>query len=204
MKLETWNFKFRRRRAETQIEGVNGIIFAEAEFLHRTMCDIQQRREVCLVAVGQQQAVSRNEPDEMRKCFFNRVEIFKNVRVVEFQIVDDADFRQVMDELAALVEKRRVVFVALDDEPFAVREPRALAEIVRDAADEKTWIQSVMLEHPRQQRSRRRLAMRAGDDDGAFAANEKFLQAIPAASNGAICGRGQIPPRDCRAKSRCR
>ena len=31
--------------------------------------------------------------------------------MVEFQIVDDSNFRQVMNELAALVEKRRVVFV---------------------------------------------------------------------------------------------
>ena len=59
----------------------------------------------------------------------DRGEIFKNVRVIEFQVVDDRDLRQVMDELAALVEKRGVIFVALDDEPFAVREARALAKL---------------------------------------------------------------------------
>ena len=90
------------------------------------MRDVQQRREVRVVAVAEQQAVARHEPDEMRKGFFDRGEIFKNIRVVEFEVVDDGDFRLVMDELAALVEKRGVVFVALDDEPFAVREPRAL------------------------------------------------------------------------------
>ena len=83
---------------------------------------------------------------------------------------------QVMDELAALVEKRRVVFVALDDEPLAVGETRALAEIVRDAADEKAGVQPVVLEHPGQQRSGGGFAVRAGDDQRAFAANEKFLQ----------------------------
>src|ERR1700722_3299433 len=112
----------------------------------------------------------------MREGFFYRVEIFKNVRVVEFEIVDDGDFRQIVDELAALVEKRRVVFVALDDEPFAVREPRALRKIVRDAADEKTWVKSVVLEHPREQRSRRCLAVRSRNNNRAFSANEKFLQ----------------------------
>ena len=50
------------------------------------------------------------------------------------------DFRQVMDELAALVEKGGVVFVAFDDEPFAVGEARALAEIVGNAADQIAWI----------------------------------------------------------------
>ena len=96
--------------------------------------------------------------------------------MIEFQIVDDGDFGLVMDEFAALVEKPGVIFVAFDDEPLAVRKACALAEIVRDAANEKTWIQSVVLEHPRQQRSRRRLAMRAGDDERAFAADEEFLQ----------------------------
>ena len=72
----------------------------------------------------------------MVERFLDRREVFKNVRVIELEVVDDGDLRQVMDELAALVEERRVVFVAFDDEPFAVREARALAEIVRDAADE--------------------------------------------------------------------
>ena len=80
---------------------------------------VEQRRKIRVVAVAEQQAVARNQPDEMRERFFDRVQIFKNVRVIEFEVVDDGDFRQVMDELAPLVEKRRVVFVALDDEPLA-------------------------------------------------------------------------------------
>src|SRR5262249_43489335 len=155
---------------------VNGIVAAEPKFFDRTMRDIQERREVYVVAVAQQQAVARNELDEMREGFFYRVEVFKNVGVIELEIVDDADLRQVMNELAALVEKRGVVFVALDDEPVAVGESRALAEVVRNAADEIARVQSVVLEHPRQQRRRGGLAMRAGDDDGAFAADEKLLQ----------------------------
>src|ERR1035437_9759124 len=81
-----------------------------------------------------------------------------------------------MDELAALVEKRGVVFVAFDDEPFAVREPRALRKIFWKAADEIARIQAVVLEHPRQQRGRGGLAVRAGDDERAFAPDEKLRQ----------------------------
>jgi len=51
----------------------------------------------------------------MREGFLDRVQIFKNIRVIEFQVIDDRNFRQVMDELAALVEKRCVVFITLDD-----------------------------------------------------------------------------------------
>src|ERR1700722_12540763 len=42
VKLEARNFKLRRRRAKTQIESTNGIIFAEAEFFDRTMRDVQK------------------------------------------------------------------------------------------------------------------------------------------------------------------
>ena len=40
MKFETGNFKFSCRRPKPQIESLNGIIFAETEFFHRTMRDI--------------------------------------------------------------------------------------------------------------------------------------------------------------------
>src|SRR2546422_8906965 len=93
-------------------------------------------------------------------------------------VVDDRDLGQVMDELAALVEERRVVFVALDDEPFAVGEARALAEIVRNAADEIARVQPVVLEDPREQARGRGFPVRAGHDDGAFATDEKLPQQI--------------------------
>src|SRR5260221_1010783 len=112
----------------------------------------------------------------MREGFFEWVEIFKNVRVVKLQVVNDGDFRLVVDELAALVKKCGVIFVALDDEPFAVREPRALAEVRRDAADEKTRVQAAMFKHPREQRGGGGFAMRAADDERAFAADEEFRQ----------------------------
>ena len=115
------------------------------------MSDVEQRREVRVVAIGQEHAVTRHEPDEMFERSLDGREIFKNIRVVEFQVIEDRHFRQVMNKLAALVEKGGVVFVPLDDEPFAVRKTRALAEIVRDAADEETGIKAVVLEDPGEQ-----------------------------------------------------
>jgi hypothetical protein len=112
------------------------------------------------------------------KVFCTAARFGEDVGVIELEVVDDRDLGQVMDELAALVEERGVVFVALDDEPFAVREARALAQIVRDAADEETRVQSIVLEHPRQQRGGGGLAVRAADDQTAFAADEKFPEQI--------------------------
>ena len=103
-------------------------------------------------------------------------EVVKNIGVVEFEIVEDGDFREVMDEFAALVEKRRVIFVPFDDKPLTVSEPRALAQIVRDAADEIARIQAVVFEDPGEQRGRRGFAVRSADHKGASAADEKLLE----------------------------
>ena len=85
--------------------------------------------------------------------------------------------RQVVDELRALVEKRGVVFVALDDEILRVVEARALPEIRRHAADHVARLAI----RPRsriqvEQRGRGRFPVRAGDDEIVPAAQEKLLQ----------------------------
>ena len=61
-----------------------------------------------------------------RKLSLNFIHVLVDVGVVELDVVDDDQFGQVVDELAALVEKRGVVFVALDDVIGRVVEPRAL------------------------------------------------------------------------------
>src|SRR5205814_1822284 len=98
--------------------------------------------------------------DEMLKRGLDRIEAVENVGMIEFEVIDNRDLGQVMNELAALVKEGGVVFVAFDDEPIAVREPRALAEIVRDAANEIARVQAVMLEDPGQQRRGGGLAVR--------------------------------------------
>src|SRR5262249_27171506 len=88
----------------------------------------------------------------------------------------DGSFGLVMDELAALVEEGGVVFIALDDDPFAFCKACALGKISRDAADEKTGVQAIMLKDPGEQRGGRGFAVRAADDDRTFATDEKFAQ----------------------------
>src|SRR4051812_7447545 len=112
------------------------------------MSYVEQLREIRIITVGEQKTVARHEADEKFKLLFDRIQIFKNISVIELEIVDDRDFGQVMNELAALVEKRGVIFVAFDDEPFAVGEARALAEIVRNAPDEIARIQTVVFKNP--------------------------------------------------------
>ncbi len=90
-----------------------------------------------------------------------------NIGVVEFDIVDDRDLRQVVHEFRLFVEICRVVFVALDDKMIAVGHAKARAEILNDPADEKARIQPADLAHPRRDARRRRLAVRPGNDQRA-------------------------------------
>ena len=65
MKFEAGDFKFGRRRTVAEVEGLNRIVFAEAEALDGAMRDAEQRCEVRVVAVAEQKAVARDEPDEL-------------------------------------------------------------------------------------------------------------------------------------------
>ena len=89
----------------------------------------------------------------------------KNISVVKLEVVDDNGLGQVVDELAALVEKRGVVFVALNNEPVAVGETCALAKVVWDAADEEAGVEAVMIEQPGEQRCGRCFSVGARDDE---------------------------------------
>src|SRR5262249_14812736 len=96
--------------------------------------------------------------------------------MIEFDVVDDRDLRQVMHELRTFVEVCRVVFVALNDEVMALGTPKTDAKVRHDPADKKRWIQSRLVNHPRRQTRGRRLAVRARNDKRAPSVNELSLQ----------------------------
>ena len=106
----------------------------------------------------------------------NLGEAAEDVGVVKLEVFDDDRLGEVVDELATLVEEGGVVLVALDHEPVAVGEARALAEVVRDAADEETRVVSIVFQQPGEQRRGGRLAVGTGDDEGAFAVQEPVLE----------------------------
>src|SRR5438477_47051 len=126
-KFEAGNFELRRGGSQVHIERAHRIGFAKAKTLHRTMRDVQQRSNIWIVAVGQQETIAGNQVDQALKGSLDRGQIFENVGMIKFQIVDDGNLRQVMDELAALIEKGGIVFVPFNDKPFALGEARALS-----------------------------------------------------------------------------
>src|SRR5580765_5364787 len=145
MEFEAGDFKLGCSRPVPHVERTDCVGITKPKAFHRTMCDVEQWRQITVVSVCQKQSVARNQPNEMFKGGLDRIEIFENIRMVEFKVIDDGDFGQVMNELAALIKESCVIFVALNNKPFAIRKSCALAEIVGNPANEITWIQSVML-----------------------------------------------------------
>src|SRR5262249_10073946 len=122
------------------------------------------------VAADQQESAARHKVDQAPEGEHHCVEIFVNVRVIELDVVDDGDVRKVLEKLGRLVEKGAVVLVALDDEvrprPQAVAGPRG-GEVPSNAAYEHARVSPGVGQHPADQRGGRRLAVGAGDDNGA-------------------------------------
>jgi hypothetical protein len=65
VKFEAGNFEFRRRRAEFQVKPAHGVPLAQPETLHRAMGDVQQRREIHIIPVAEQEAIARHQADEV-------------------------------------------------------------------------------------------------------------------------------------------
>ena len=102
----------------------------------------------------------------------------EDVGVVHLQVVHDRHLGQVVDELAPLVEERRVVLVALQDEPGGVGESGSLSEVGRDAADQEGGVEAGVLEHPGQQGGGGGLAVGAGHHEGVLPADEALLEEL--------------------------
>src|SRR5262249_49646899 len=99
-----------------------------------------------------------------------------DVGVVKFDGGDDQLVRAVVQELRPLVEESGVVFVAFDDKFLASPQAVVATEILSLTADQKIRPPPRVLENPCQQRRRRCLAMRAGDDKRSVAGKKEFLE----------------------------
>lgn len=65
-------------------------------------------------------AFARHDAHQMVELFLNRLQVIKDVRVVELKVVEDQRPRAVVNKLGALVEEGAVIFVGFNDEERAV------------------------------------------------------------------------------------
>ena len=102
-------------------------------------------------------------------------EVGVNIGVIEFERGDDQIVGAVVQKLRALVEKRGIVLVALDDELLAAAQSIALAEVFRHAADQEIGPAPRHLKDPSQQGSGGGFAVRAGHHQRIVSRQEKLL-----------------------------
>src|SRR5687767_9399891 len=92
--------------------------------------------------------------------------------MIELDVVDDGNVRQILQKLCGLVEKSAVVLVAFDDEVASAADAIAALEVLGDAPDEEAGIGPAVGQQPSGQGCRGRLAMRTGDHDRSGAPQE--------------------------------
>ena len=151
---------------------------AQAERLDPALRALAERQRLGVVGAEQQQAAPRNQVHEPLKRQADRREVGIDVRVIELDVVDDGDVRQVLQELGGLVEEGAVVLVAFDHELAAAADAIAAFEVLGDAADEHARVGSAVRQQPPRQRRGRRLPVGAGDDDRPCAPEEMIADRL--------------------------
>ena len=114
----------------------------------------------------------------------NRLQVVKNVGVVEFQVVQNGGARAVMHKLAAFVEKRSVVFVGFDHKWGALPQAGGNAEVQGHTADQKAWLKTRAFQNPAQHRGSGGFAMRTGDRQHMATSQEVLRQPLRATGIG--------------------
>ena len=124
-----------------------------------------EARDVFVVAVFDNRAVGVDNAAHVGECALYVVEVAEDVGVVELDVVDCQNVRAVVQKLAALVEKRGVVFVALDCKRRVGRAQirAALGQISGNAADKPAAVRAVAMQQIRGNRRRGSLAVRAAN-----------------------------------------
>ena len=164
--------------AKLDLVGSHPISGFEAEARDRAMVDLEEGLEILIVAVGQQHAIARDEIDEALERELDGGQIGKDIGVVEFEVVDDANLGEVVSEFASFVEERRIVFIPLENDPRAIGETGSTSEISGDAADQEAGIQASGFENPSHQGGGGGLTVSSGDDDRTFSADKVVLDEL--------------------------
>ena len=88
-------------------------VWGEADFHDCRPAVFGDIATVCIVAVDQHHALGGDHIQQSAEAEFDFVQIAEDVSVIELEVVYDDQFREVMEEFGAFVEKSGVIFVAL-------------------------------------------------------------------------------------------
>jgi hypothetical protein len=123
-----------------------------------------------------QQAPPGDHAQQAYEGVLHRGQVRIDVRVIELQVADDRDVRQVVHELGPLVEEGAVVLVAFHHEVRPPPSPVAPSEVVGDPPDQERGIEAGTFEDEGEEARGRGLAVRARHHQGGSTADELLPQ----------------------------
>ena len=95
--------------------------------------------------------------------------------MIVFERSDDQVVGMIVKEFRAAVPESGFVFVAFENHFSSLPEAIALAEVLGDAADEKSWLLSGGVKNPSKHRSSGGFSVRAADDDRMLSGKKNFF-----------------------------
>src|ERR1700730_13238241 len=97
---------------------------------------------------GDDASAARDEIHETLERSLNRIEVLINICVIEFDRRQDDGVRKIVQEFRTFIEECGVVFIAFQDEVFAVSKLETAAEIFCDSANQERRMSSRALKDP--------------------------------------------------------
>ena len=147
----------------------------KAVALHRTEGSLHTLGDILAAVPGNNPSTARNQIHQSFERKLNGIEVAINIRMVEFNRGENHGIRKVMKKFRSLVEERRVILIAFDDEFLAIGDGKAGAEIFRNPSHQKRRIASRKLKDPRHHAGCRGLSVGSGNHQRVVSANEFLM-----------------------------
>ncbi len=140
------------------------------------MGNAEQGGNVRIIAIRQEEAVPWDDVDQALEGKLDCGEGIEDIGVIKFDVIDDDQFWQIMDEFGTFIEKGSVIFISFNDKPITFCKACTLLQVRWDSANQKAGVAPAVFKYPCEERGGGRFAMRARNHEGTFAANEELLQ----------------------------
>ena len=131
-------------------------------------------------------AFARHDAHQMVELLLNRLQVVKDIRVVELKVVEDQRPRAVVNKFGALVEEGAVVFIRFNDEERAVAQARRDVEIARNAANNEARLVTAGFKDPGRHAGGGGFAVGPGDGQHPAIAQHEVVQPLRAGHIGNI------------------
>ena len=123
-------------------------------------------------------ALPRHNTHQMVELLLNRPQVVKDIRVVEFKVVQHQRARAVVHKLGTLVEEGAVILIRLNHKERAFAQARGDVKIARHTADHESGLIAAGFQNPCGHSRRGGFAMRTRNGNHPTVAQHKIMQPL--------------------------